>query len=229
MAQLDAAVFKLGQGAIVGLGRVTCACGVVQQGFCAQHLQNLLGIGLPVGGAVQVAAGFETGGQLGNQRGLNQAAFVVLFLVPRVGEENMHAVQAGHVACGQHVINDFNRVVLQDADVAQALLVNAFEQRAYAGRVDLAAQEVFARHHAGNVRCGLTHAKADFQNGGCCAVEDDCKIHQRGAVGQQELWPYSSKGPGLAGCGAAGSHHKAADGAVVSSIARCGWAGIHRL
>ena len=110
---------------------------------------------------MQVTAHFEACRQLGNQRRLNQAALVVLFLVPGVGKEDVHAVQA---LFGQHVVNHVNRVVGHDADVAQLLFANALEQRTHAGFMHFTAQKVFLRHHARNVRGGLAHAKTDFEN-----------------------------------------------------------------
>ena len=82
MAELDAAVFKFGQRPVVGLGCITVASrisDVFQQGLAAQHFKDLLGIRLPVGCAMQVAAGFQARGQLGNERRLDQPALVVFF------------------------------------------------------------------------------------------------------------------------------------------------------
>ena len=56
--QSQATVFKFGQGTVIGL-RSKAFGGVGEHGFCAQHLQHLIGIGLPVGGTVQIAAGLE--------------------------------------------------------------------------------------------------------------------------------------------------------------------------
>ena len=100
MPQLDAPVFKLGQWSVVRFGAVTSqfsifdwVSAVFQQWLSAQHFQNLLGILLPVGRAVDVAAHFQPRRQLGDQRLLDQPAFVVPFFVPRVGEKDVYAVQ----------------------------------------------------------------------------------------------------------------------------------------
>ena len=85
---------------------------------------------------MQVAAGFEPGGELCDQRRLDQAALVVLGLVPGVGEKDVRAVQALQ---RQHVVNDLDRVMLQDANVGKRLLGDALEQCAHAGRVYFAA------------------------------------------------------------------------------------------
>ena len=132
-----------------------------QQRLGAQHFQHLLGIGLPIGRAMQVAARFEARGQLGDQGRLKQAALVVAFFVPGVREKDVHAVQA---ALRQHMVNHLYRIVLHDADVGEALRVNAHQQRAYAGRMHLTAQKIVAWPHRGNVCRGLPHAKANFQD-----------------------------------------------------------------
>ena len=141
---------------------------VLQQRIVAQHLEHLLGVGLPVGGTVQVSTGLEARGQAVYQRTLDQAALVVPLLVPRIREEQVDGVQAAgrsrRVPGRQHRVHDFNRVVRDDADVVQAELADLFEQRADAGLVHLAAQEVGFGHQAGNMGGRVAHAKADFQH-----------------------------------------------------------------
>ena len=94
--------------------RVAGAGGVFQRRLRAEHFQNLLCIGLPIGCAVQVAAHLQARCQLGDQAGLNQAAFVVLLFVLRVLEKDVHTIQALQ---RQHVVNDFYCVVGDDANV----------------------------------------------------------------------------------------------------------------
>ena len=91
---------------------------------------------------MQVAAGLKAGGELGDQRRLDQAAFVVLGLVPGVRKKDVRAVQAGQ---WQHVVNDFDRVMLQDADVGKRLLGDALEQRAHPGGVHFTTQKIILR------------------------------------------------------------------------------------
>ena len=67
MPQFQTAVFKLGQRTVVRLLSVAAVgslCGVFQQGLCTEHFQNLTRIGLPVGGAVNVGAGFKRAANL---------------------------------------------------------------------------------------------------------------------------------------------------------------------
>src|SRR5450830_9234 len=126
MPQSQATALELGLGAVGrAIGVAARGLAVAQQGFRAQHLQHLLGIGFPIGGAMQVAAGAQTGCQFGHQWRLDQAALVVLGLVPGVWKENVHAFEH---AMRQHVVDDFDRVMLQDADVAQTALTHLLEQ-----------------------------------------------------------------------------------------------------
>ena len=164
---------------------------------------------------MQVATGLQAGGQLGNQWRLNQPALVVFGLVPRVWKKDVRAVQAGQ---WQHVVDDFDRIMLQDADVAELLLINALEQCANARRMNLAAKKVFLKHHGGNV-CGcLAHAKADFEHSGCRALKGSIKVHVRGVISQQKFRPDIGEGFGLAQSGSASTANKAADGSVVTHV-----------
>ena len=187
--------------------------GVDQLGLGSQHIQDLLGIGLPVGRAVQGAAGLEAGRQFGDQRGLDQAALVVFFLVPRIGEKNVDAVEQRGAAFGQHVVHHLDRVMLQDADVAELLRLDAFEQRSHAGRVNFAAEEIFLRHQCRNVGGGFAHAKTDLQNGRGVAAKQRFNGGQFGRVVHQKPRPLRGKSLGLAERGAARAAHKTANGA----------------
>ena len=110
---------------------------------------------------MDVAAAFEFGQQLGNKRGLDQAAFVVAFFVPGVGEEDVDAVEA---AVGEHVFDDFDGVVAHDADVADSLLFDEFQQVANTRSVHVDGEEVFFGQAAGDFGSGGAHAEADFED-----------------------------------------------------------------
>ena len=162
-------------GKAVGVGRC-----VGKQRVAAQHLDDLLGVGLPVGGAVDVATSVQALCQCLNERRLNQAALVVAGFVPGVGEENMHAVQTGR---GQHVGDNFYGIVRADTDVVQALLANALEQSTYAGLVHFAAQKVDFWHGGGNLRGGVSHAEANFKYQWGLAAKDGGVVGRCGLVG----------------------------------------------
>ena len=143
VAQLDAAVFEFGQRAVLGFGRTTVGAGfgrgVGQQRLGVEHRVHLFGIGLPVGGEVQVATGLDVARQPVHKRALDQAALVVPALVPGIGEEDMDPVQA---LLAQHVVQDFHRVVAEDADVFDTAFADELEQGAHARFVHFAANEV---------------------------------------------------------------------------------------
>src|SRR5574343_943797 len=131
VAELEAAVFKLGERPVVGLDSVAAQFrtgSVDQQRFSRQHLEHLLGIRLPVGGQVQVATGLDVFGQALHKGALDQTALVVAALVPGIRKEDVHTVQA---VLAQHVVHDFDRVVLHDADIANVFFAAALEQRAH--------------------------------------------------------------------------------------------------
>ena len=96
MPQFQAAVFKLGQWAVVGFDGVATlihsGC-VLQQRLCAQYFQYLNRIGLPIGGAVNISTWLLARSQLGNQRRLDQSTFVVPRLVPWVWKKDVHAIK----------------------------------------------------------------------------------------------------------------------------------------
>ncbi len=180
--------------------------------FGAQHGVHLLGVGLPVGGQVQVAAGFDVARQAVHERALDQAALVVAALVPGVGEEDVHAVQA---LFAQHVVEHLDRIVAEDADVFDAAFADQLEQGAHAGLVHLAADEVVLRAHLGDVGGGAAHAKADFHDQRGAAAKGGGHIQRLGLVVQQVLGAVLFVGAGLAGAGAPGAQHIALDDAHV--------------
>jgi hypothetical protein len=143
--------------------------GVDQQRLDRQHFEHLLGVGLPVGGAVQRAALHKAAREQRDQRRLDQAALVVPLLRPGVGEEDMDARQRRR---RDHPGQHFDRVVLDDAHIAEALLADASQQRTDAGRMYLDADEVAVGHRRGDLGRGLPHAESDLEHDGCAAAED---------------------------------------------------------
>ena len=136
MSELEATVLELGQWPVIGLGReavafrVVCCSPVVQHGLVTEHQQHLVCIGLPVGRAVEVATRFQACRQPGDQCRLNQAAFVVPLLVPGIGKEDVYAVETARWHCGipwqQHLVDHFDRIVVDDAQVGQAQFPDTF-------------------------------------------------------------------------------------------------------
>ena len=112
----------------------------------------------------------------------------------------MRAVQAGH---WQHVVNDLDRVVTQDADVVEVLLSNAFEQGTNPGLVHLAAQKMVIGPNPGDVGRGFAHAKADFKNQRGLTAKRGAGAQGQGSVGEQIGRAIQLIGFGLADGGAA--------------------------
>ena len=96
-----------------------------------------------------------------HKRALYQAPFMVAAFVPRVGKEDMHAIQT---VFAQHAVHHFDGVVLHDADIANVFFTAAFEQGAYTGCVHFTAQKIIASTRLGNLGGCVAHAKTDFQN-----------------------------------------------------------------
>jgi hypothetical protein len=118
------------------------------------------------------------------------------------------------------VVQHFHGVVLQDADVLDAVLADALEQRAHAGLVHLAAQEVVARARARDVGRGLAHAEADLQHQRRAAAERCGGVQQGGRVVEHEARAQLLQRLGLAAGGAAGAAHIALDAFWVGDICR---------
>ena len=127
----------------------------------------------------------------------------------------MRAVQA---ALRQHVVDDFDRIVLHDADVGQALLVDPFQQRADAGRVHFAAEEISLRHQRGDVRGGFAHAETNFQNRRRGAAENHLEIDRRARVGKQKKRAEICKSLRLADRSAAGAAHETTNAARMADV-----------
>src|SRR5512139_2431659 len=90
VSEADAALLEFGERAGVGARRVV-SHGIGEQRFGGEHRQHLLGVVLPVGGQVDVAARLQPTGEQRHQRRLDQAALMVALLVPGVGKEDMDA------------------------------------------------------------------------------------------------------------------------------------------
>ena len=174
---------------------------------------------------MQISAGLEACRQLGDQRALDQATLVVLFLVPGVWKENVDAIQT---AWGQHVIDDLHSIVLEDANVGDVLFTNALEQGAHAWLMHFAAQEIVAGPHAGDVRRGLAHAKTDLQNQRSIAAKGGSGVEGLGPVIEQKAGAQVFKGLGLPCGGAAGAPYIALDGFGKCHASGCGASGLWR-
>ena len=157
---------------------------VLQQGLGGQDFEHVLGIRLPVGCQVNVAAGGKLARHERHQRRLDDAPLVVPFLGPRIGEED---VQPGKRRVGDHLFQHVDRVMPDHAQVGEAFLGDSPEQAAYAGQMDLDGDVVVLAMGLGDGYAGLAHAGADFQDQGGSAPEYGARFQQLIRKGNAEL------------------------------------------
>src|SRR3546814_14028306 len=98
-----------------------------------RSVPHLFGVVLPVGGQVQAAVSGEFLHEQRGERGLQQAALVVALLVPGVGEVDADLVER---AVGDLVLQHLDRIVVIEAHVVEAVLVQGIEQAPDARRMD---------------------------------------------------------------------------------------------
>ena len=90
--------------------------GVGEQRLGGAGREDLVGVRLPVGGDVQVAAGLQPQRERVHEIGPKQAPLVMAFFRPRVGEVDVHAAERRR---RDHVGDDLDRVVAHHAHVAK--------------------------------------------------------------------------------------------------------------
>lgn len=194
--------------------------GVFQQRFRGEHGEDLRRIVFPVGRHMQIAAGLQAGRQQMHQRGLQQSPLVMALFRPRVGEKNM---DAGEAAFSEHVGDDFDCVVLDDADVGELLRVDQPQQAADTGRVDLDADVIVFRMGSRRLRGALTHAEADFEESRRGALECHVEIAAGRRIGNAELRQQAVDRAALRVGDAALAQDEAADRALWSVQAALPW------
>jgi len=172
VAKLHAAALELGERAIPWTGR-EIRTGVDKQWLGAQRLKNFDGVILPIGGDVQIASRRKSLGESVHERALKETPLMMSLLRPGIGEEN---VCAGKGSRREHVQDDFDGVVLDDADVGKTLLLDELEQSADAGTVDFDREKIIIGTRFRDRCRRLTHAKAYFEDLGRRAAEDAVKI-----------------------------------------------------
>lgn len=214
MTQLETTVFEFRQRPIVGT-RGKAVGGVLQRRLGGDDLEHPVRVVLPVGGAVEVAAGGELLRDQGDEVGLDDAALEVPLLAPRVGEEQMHA---GERAVGDHVAHHLDGVVLHDAQVGEIALGDQLAQRAHARGVHLDAEEVVVRHRRGDLRRGLAHAEADLEDLRRLAAESHVQIERRDTVVDADLGQHVVQVALLRLGHAALAQHEAADAAAGEAV-----------
>ena len=109
---------------------------------------------------------------------------MVARLRPGVGKEDVHSGQRGF---GDHVLQDFDGIVLNDALVAEAVFCHQLAQAADARRVHFDTEIVVFGMRCGNCRRGFTHAEADLEDARCVSSENVVQIEPGGRVGNADL------------------------------------------
>lgn len=134
----------------------------------------------------------------------------MLRLVPRVGEEDVHARQQ---TVGDHVVQHLDGIVLDEAQVLDVLFAGQFQQAAHARRVHFDADEILVRHRLRDVRRRVAHAEADLQDQRRGAAERGVEIELGLAVLDQVMRTIRFQRARLAGRQAAGAGDETADAA----------------
>ncbi len=192
-----------------GRGTLPRGAGAVAQARRGvEHVPHVLGIGLPVGGAVQAAGRGQLAHQQRGELGLDQPALVVALLVPGVREIDAHLVQA---AVGHLVAQHFHRIVVVDAHMVAAVGFQRVEQPAHARGVHLDAEVVARRVLPGREAQRVAVAGADLHHPRRGAAEHRVEIAQLAGVVQAEARPLHVE-RALLGLGEAPlAQHEAAD------------------
>jgi hypothetical protein len=113
--------------------------------------------------------------------------------------------------------------VLQDADIAKVLLTHTFEQSANAWFMDLAAQKIVLWPNSSDVRCGVAHAKPNFQDQRRGAAKNVEGIQRRLLKRKNKLRPQFCQSLGLTRGGATSAGDKTFDGFGMGDVR--GWGG----
>jgi hypothetical protein len=112
-----------------------------------------------------------------------------------------------------HLLQHLDRVVLDEAQVGELLLIDALQQRADAGLVDFDAEEVFVRPCRGDRRRRLAHAEADLDDERRVAAEDARCIERCCAERHDVARRQFTQRAHLPGAHASGTQHVALDAA----------------
>ncbi len=181
---------------------------VDQAGSGIEHVPHLLGVVLPVGGAVQAAARAQLAHQQFGECRLHQAALVVALLVPGVGEVDAHFIQR---AVGDFLLQHLDRVVVVELDVVGGIIGQRIEQAAYARCVHLDADVVLAGIELRGITQGRAIAEADFQHLGRAAAEGGLQVARFAVEINAETRPAFVEGALLGRGEAALAQYEAAD------------------
>ncbi len=172
---------------------------------------------------MQQAAGPEPEGQQLGELRLDDASLVVALLVPWVGKEQLHPVQAGvRQVPAQHL----HGVLAQHPHIFQAQLVEPQQQVADPGAVHLDAEPVALRVALGQFQQGLAVAEADLQGDRAGVAEAGRQVERLPVRRTQaEALPGAGEGAALGFGDAALAQHEAADRPPLGGVIE---RGLHR-
>ncbi|CAK7287050.1 hypothetical protein SGPA1_50016 [Streptomyces misionensis JCM 4497] len=210
MSLVQSLSLETGQRPELGPGRETAVgLRVLELRVGAEHLQHLLGVRLPVGGAVHQRAGLQPGGDEVEERRLDQPPLVVALLGPGVGEVDAQPVER---VGAEHLAQQDDGVPVAHPDVVQSLLVGEVQQIALAGGVHVHREHIGAGVGGGHPRGGLAHPEPDLQDHGTVVAEQLGEVdHPLSVDVQSPGGPQPPQGVGLPGGHPAAARLEAAD------------------
>ena len=189
---------------------------VFEIGGVRQHFEHLERVRLPVGGEAQHAAVRQARGGERGERRLDEAPLVVALLGPGIGEQDQELVEE---AARDLLLEHLDRVVADEAHVAERRLLQPEQQPADTRAVHLDADEVALRVRRGERQQVLAVAEADLQGARRLAAEQGPGAERL----RRELHPvFRPQLPECAFLGlgdAPGAGHEGADGAGMLGLA----------
>jgi len=155
-------VFKFGAGAPVRPGGVPAGTRKIDKiGLPGKYVQDLFRVILPVRGDEDSPIVLQAGLQEVQKFCRDQAPFVVAFLGPGIGEENVNHIEAVR---RQLIAEDIHHVMTADANIGQAVLFNPPDEAPHSRPVYLDGEIIIVLVIPGQGCSDFTHAGADVQD-----------------------------------------------------------------
>ena len=126
-----------------------------------ENIQDLLGVGFPVGGGVHDAAGAQEGRQEGGEGRCDETPLAVALFGPGIGEPYVEGIEASG---GDGFLEYIHRVAFDDKDVGDSALFDPPQEFADAGAVHFNGGQGPVGVGLGGSAGGIAHAEADFQD-----------------------------------------------------------------
>lgn len=136
--------------------------------------QRPVGIVLDVGGEAEDRAGLQHARQLGQRGRRDKAALVVARFGPGIGIEEIGRIERSV----RQLDKQLQRIVGEEPDIAETVLVDRFEQLGDAARKDFAADEAGGGIFCRDARQMLAAAGADLKFDACRTLEQRYRIER---------------------------------------------------